>query len=245
MQHKSEFRPDAFSGQSVVVLGGTRGIGEEVVRSFARQGAKVIAAGLDLPNISTDLRQVAEPVEADVTSGESIAALFAGLDRLDVLVNCAGIIERQQEYDLEVFERVLAINLTGAMRSCLAARALLKRAGGCIINIASMLSFFGAPHAPAYGASKAAVAQLTKSLAIAYAVDGIRVNAVAPGWIRTGLTAPLQENPEWSRRMLERTPLGRWGTPADVTGAISFLASSEADFITGVILQVDGGYSAC
>jgi NAD(P)-dependent dehydrogenase (short-subunit alcohol dehydrogenase family) len=204
----------------------------------------VIAAGLDVAKVSGELRSVAEPIETDVSSASSVDDLFAHCDSLDVLVNCAGIIERGAEYDPKVFEHVVDVNLVGTMRCCLAARPLLKKTKGCIVNVASMLSFFGAPHAPAYGASKAGVAQLTKSLAMAYAVDEIRVNAIAPGWIRTELTAAVQEDPESSRRILERTPLGRWGAPDDVTGAIAFLASRQARFITGAMLHVDGGYAA-
>jgi NAD(P)-dependent dehydrogenase (short-subunit alcohol dehydrogenase family) len=128
------------------------------------------------------------------------------------------------------------------MRVCTAARAKLASSRGCIVNTASMLSFFGGSLVPAYSASKGGVAQLTKSLALAYAVDGIRVNAVAPGWIATPLTQALQDDPARSGPILARTPLGRWGTPADVAGAVSFLVSPAASFMTGVILPVDGGY---
>ena len=125
----------------------------------------------------------------------------------------------------------------------LAARELLFASRGCVINIASMLAFFGSGYAPAYSASKGGVAQLTKSLAIAWAPHGVRVNAIAPGWIETALTAPLVADPAKSDAIVSRTPLGRWGQPADVAGAAVFLASPAAAFITGVILPVDGGYS--
>jgi NAD(P)-dependent dehydrogenase (short-subunit alcohol dehydrogenase family) len=159
-----------------------------------------------------------------------------------VLVNCAGIIKRSEEHDPEVFAQVLDINLTGTMRVCSAARPALKKTGGCIINTASMLSFFGGGLVPAYSASKGGIAQLTKSLAIAYAADGIRVNAVAPGWIATPLTQALQDDPLRSAPILARTPMGRWGTPEDVAGPVLFLASDSARFVTGVVLPVDGGY---
>ncbi len=175
---------------------------------------------------------------------EAAAGVFAGLERLDILVNAAGIIRRAAEYDLGVFQLVLDVNLMGTMRLCTAARPLLGRQGGAIVNIASMLSFFGAGLAPAYSASKGAVAQLTKSLAIGWAADGIRVNAVAPGWIATDLTRVLQEDEARSAAILSRTPLGRWGTPADVAGAVVFLCSDAAAFITGAVLPVDGGYLA-
>jgi len=128
------------------------------------------------------------------------------------------------------------------MRSCAAARPKLKQTRGCIVNTASMLSFFGGGLVPGYSASKGGVAQLTKSLAIAYADDGIRVNAVAPGWIATRLTGALQEDEARSAAILARTPLKRWGTPEDIAGPVLFLASPAAAFVTGVILPVDGGY---
>jgi len=161
---------------------------------------------------------------------------------LDVLVNCAGVIRRNAEHEPEVFADVIDINLNGSMRVCTAAREKLKQRKGCIINTASMLSFFGGGLVPGYSASKGGIAQLTKSLAIAYAPDGIRVNAVAPGWIATQLTQALQEDRTRSEAILSRTPLGRWGEPADVAGPVLFLASDAARFVTGVVLPVDGGY---
>jgi NAD(P)-dependent dehydrogenase (short-subunit alcohol dehydrogenase family) len=125
---------------------------------------------------------------------------------------------------------------------CAAARAGLKARQGCIVNTASMLSFFGSGLTPGYSASKGGVAQLTKSLAIAYAADGIRVNAVAPGWIATPLTQALQDDPARSAQIVGRTPMGRWGQPEDVADPVLFLASPAARFITGVVLPVDGGY---
>jgi NAD(P)-dependent dehydrogenase (short-subunit alcohol dehydrogenase family) len=126
------------------------------------------------------------------------------------------------------------------MRAATAFRAKLR--GGAILNIASMFAFFGAPHAPAYAASKGGVAQLTKSLAIAYAAENIRVNALAPGWIETPMTAVPRGNAARSAELVGRTPMGRWGTPADLAGPALFLCSPLAGFITGVILPVDGGY---
>jgi NAD(P)-dependent dehydrogenase (short-subunit alcohol dehydrogenase family) len=129
------------------------------------------------------------------------------------------------------------------MRMCAACHPLLAVSRGCVINIASMLSFFGGGSVPAYSASKGGIAQLTKSLAIAWAADGIRVNAIAPGWIETALTAPLTADARRREEIVQRTPLGRWGQPEDVAGAAVFLCSPAAAFITGAILPVDGGYS--
>ncbi len=136
-----------------------------------------------------------------------------------------------------------AINLNGTMRVCSAARPLLAKTNGAIVNLASMLSFFGGGLVPGYAASKGGIAQLTKSLAIAYAGDGIRVNAIAPGWIATPLTSALQADPARSQPILSRTPLGRWGTPSDLLGGVLYLCSPAASFVTGTVLVIDGGYA--
>jgi NAD(P)-dependent dehydrogenase (short-subunit alcohol dehydrogenase family) len=175
---------------------------------------------------------------------ESIRSALNDVERLDILVNCAGVILRdRQEFTPDGFEQVVDVNLHGTMRMCYACHDLLVASRGCVLNVASMLSFFGSGHVPAYSASKGGIVQLTKSLAIAWAADGIRVNAIAPGWIKTRMTAPLYEDPVRDEAILARTPLGRWGRPEDVCGAAAFLCSPAAEFITGAVLPVDGGYS--
>ena len=170
--------------------------------------------------------------------------LIGGLSRLDIVVNAAGVIRRDEEHDPNIFADVLAINLTGAMRVCAAAKPKLVEAGGAVVNLASMLTFFGGPRVPAYSASKGGIGQLTKSLAAAWAEEGVRVNAVAPGWIATPLTQALRDDAERSRPILLRTPLARWGTPEEVAGGVVFLGSPAARFVTGAILVIDGGYLA-
>ena len=237
--------PFDFSGKSVLVTGGTSGIGAAVAAAFRDAGATVIATGafqqeLDaLPPVAAQQARV-----LDVRDPAAIAEMFAELPVLDILVNCAGIIRRGEEHDPEVFAQVVDINLNGTMRMCSAARPLLAASGqGAIVNLASMLSIFGGGLVPGYSASKGGIAQLTKSLAIAYAPDRIRVNAVAPGWIATPLTSALRQDDARSQAILARTPLGRWGQPEDITGPALFLCSPAASFITGTILNIDGGYS--
>jgi NAD(P)-dependent dehydrogenase (short-subunit alcohol dehydrogenase family) len=230
-----------FTAKSIVVTGGTSGIGRAIVRAFREAGAKVTAAGLasgEDPIAGVDVEIV------DVADGKAIAQLFDKIPEVHVLVNAAGIIRREEEFGLDVFARVVDVNLTGVMRACTAARPKLAAARGSIVNIASMLSFFGGPRAPAYSASKGGIAQLTRSLAVAWAADGIRVNAVAPGWIATPLTRALQNDAARSDQLLARTPFRRWGLPNEVAGPVLFLSSEAASFVTGAILTVDGGYSA-
>lgn len=234
----------------ILVIGGTSGIGAGIAQAFKAQdpGNQVSVTGATQAEVDQAQSDPAFQGLAchclDVRDSEAITTLISRLSQLDVLVNCAGIIRRGDELQPAVFATVIDINLNGTMRVCAAARDLLKKSGGCIINTASMLSFFGGGLVPAYSASKGGIAQLTKSLAIAYAPDGIRVNAIAPGWIATPLTEALQADPNRCEPILARTPLGRWGTPADVAGPALFLASPAAAFVTGVILPIDGGYLA-
>lgn len=232
--------------RNVFITGGTSGIGAGIAAAFAAQGDRVTVTGATAAEAAAararpDLAGVGVQV-LDVRDGDAVKACVEAFDTLDVVVNCAGIIGRGVEHDPEAFARTVDINLVGTMRVCAAARVRLAARRGCIVNTASMLSFFGGGLVPGYSASKGGVAQLTKSLAIAYAAEGVRVNAVAPGWIATPLTQALQDDPARSGPILARTPMGRWGTPADLAGPVLFLASPAAAFVTGVVLPVDGGY---
>jgi NAD(P)-dependent dehydrogenase (short-subunit alcohol dehydrogenase family) len=240
------FLPDLYTGKVVLVVGGTTGIGAGIAAAFADLGAVVTVTGATAVECATaraagDFRG-RDAIAIDVRDQDAVARLIDDLPRLDVLVNCAGIIKRGIEHDVATFEEVLAINLTGTMRTCTLAREKLRHSRGAIVNTASVLSFFGGGLVPAYASSKGGVAQLTKSLAIAYAPDHIRVNAIAPGWVATPLTQALQNDAQRSAAILARTPLGRWAQPDDIAGAAVFLCSPAARFITGIVMPVDGGY---
>lgn len=237
------FNDNLFDGKVALVTGGTQGIGAGIATHLARLGARVIAAGINVePSVREAGEGSIETLNLDVADQASVEAMFAGIGSLDLLINCAGIIKRGEEHKVEVFQQVIEVNLTGTMRACTAARPLLARSKGCIVNTASMLTFFGGSLVPAYSASKGGIGQLTKSLALTYAADGIRVNAIAPGWIATPLTTALQNDPTRSGPILARTPLGRWGTPDDVANATVFLCTDAAAFVTGIVLPIDGGY---
>ena len=233
--------PDfSVAGKQVLITGGTGGIGGAFAKAFLEHGADVIVADLVIPTSGLDPR--IRYASLDVRDSAAIDALAASIEKLDVLIHCAGRASRE-EYKPEVFADILDIHLVGNLRLANAFRPHLKSSKGCIINIASMYSYFGSPSAPGYGAAKAGVVSLTKSLAISFAADGIRVNAIAPGWINTALTRGAQENEEVNRKIVGRIPDGRWGEVEDVAGTAVFLASSASRLINGVTVPVDGGYS--
>ncbi len=237
----SQLRFD-FAGKHVLVVGASRGgIGSAIAAAFHTAGARVTITGAEDAPVEA-LAQIPYH-RLDVTDLAAVDALAAAMLELDILVNCAAITARGEEMAPDFFAKVLDVNLQGSFRTATRFQPQLAAADGVLINIASMYAQFGSPRNPAYGASKAAVVQLTKSLAIAWAPDGIRVNAIAPGFVVTEQSARARQDPAFVEGIEARTPLGRWGTPDDMVGAVLFLASDAARYITGTCLAVDGGYS--
>ncbi|GIH68045.1 SDR family NAD(P)-dependent oxidoreductase [Sphaerimonospora thailandensis] len=235
-----------FHDRHVLVTGGSNGLGLAMARGFHTAGAQVTITGRreSAEQYDEDLSGF-RYVRCEMTDRAMISDLASGLDRLDVLVNNAGQnLVGRGEWDPDVFEEALTINLSGAFRLSTACHDLLAASpgGGSVINLGSMTSFLAVDLVPGYGAAKAGVVQLTKTLATAWAKDGIRVNAVAPGLIETSMTAKMVANDAAVAPTIARTPMRRVGTPEDIAPVVMFLASGAAPFLTGQTIAVDGGF---
>ncbi len=233
-------RDNQYQGKTAIVTGGTSGIGAACVKYFAECGAVVHSWGLDADQCEYRHENV-HVKQLDVTDEDALASAIDAIDTIDIVIPAAGISVADREHEMNVFDKVISINLSAVMRTCSLAKAKMPM-GGSMVLIALMYSTFGAGGRPAYAASKGGIVQLVKSLAQSYAPDGIRVNAVAPGWIDTPLLAPLKADKDISGAILGRTPLARFGDPEEIAKVASFLCSDHASFVTGATLPVDGGY---
>jgi 3-oxoacyl-[acyl-carrier protein] reductase len=238
-----------YHGAAVLVTGGTSGIGAGIAAAYREAGAEVTITGTrpSAADYDGDLAGY-HYLQLSLTDKAQITAVAGQLPRLDILVNNAGAnFMLQNEYDPEIFEKGLQVNLGSAYRMSHACRSKLAASklpgGASVIGIASLTSFFGLEVVPAYGAAKAGLVQLVKTLSIAWAKENIRVNAVAAGVTESRMTAQMLKIPAMMAPLLARTPLKRVGQPRDVAGAVLFLTSGAASYITGQTVLVDGGYS--
>lgn len=244
---------DLFSvqGKRALVTGGSAGLGRAMAEALVAGGAQVAIVGRSGRVFDVAEHMGAVPLQADLGTRDQVLVLVeqavVALGGLDVLVNNAGTQERQpaEEFPLDDWDRVLSVNLDAVwILAQTAGRHMLSQGHGKIINIASMLSFFGGTTVPAYAASKGGVAQLTKALSNEWAGRGVNVNAIAPGYMATEMTEALVGNPLQEPLLLARIPAGRWGVPNDLKGVVIFLASAASDYVHGAIIPVDGGYLA-
>lgn len=246
-----------LTGKCAVVLGGTSGLGREIAFGLAKAGADVVAASrreMEVDRTAEEIENLGRStlrMRADVCSRESLQRLhdemLSQFGRIDVLVNSAGVSMRRPsiEYSEEDWCNILNVNLHGTFRACqIFGRTMLERRSGAIINIASLATFVAFRDVAAYGVSKAGVGALTKSLAVEWAQSGVRVNAIAPGVFPTELNCDLIRGTDRGKELLMRTPMARYGHPAEVAGAAVFLASDASSFVNGEILAVDGGFLA-
>ena len=240
-----------LSGQKALVTGGSGGLGRAMAEGLKAAGAAVAIAGVSdrVAAVASELGCVG--LRADLANRAEPRHLFdealAALGQVDILVTAHGIVTRRkaEDFSIEEWDNALEVNLTSVFALCqLAGRHMLARGYGKIITIASMLSFSGGITVPAYAASKGGIAQITKALANEWAGRGVNVNAVAPGYFDTPLAAGVKNDPVRYRKVLDRIPAERWGQPADLKGAVVFLASRASDYVHGIVLPVDGGWLA-
>lgn len=244
-----------LTGKTAIVTGGNRGLGFGMAEGLCEAGAKVVlfatsdsvfeaakklrAAGHDAMGMKCNL---ADRAETEAVFAKAVEALGG---RLDILVNNAGVQRRHpcEEFPMEDWDTVINVNLNAVFQMCqLAGRVMLAQGKGKIINVASMLSFFGGFTVPAYAASKGGVAQLTKALTNEWASRGVCVNAIAPGYMATEMNTRLLEDAKRNTEISARIPMGRWGTPDDMKGIVVFLSSPASDYLSGAVIPVDGGY---
>ena len=237
-----------FDGARVLVTGGSSGIGLGIARAFANANARVSITGRrgDVSDYDADLSGLAYH-RAEMTEAADLEALSASIGELDVLVNNAGAsLMAEDEWKPEVFERALSLYLFSSFRLAVAFKERIGRSriegGGSVLNMSSMSAYRAVTVVPGYGAAKAAIVQMTKNMGAAWALDNVRVNAVAPGLVKSNMTAGMVGTP-FEAPEIERTPMKRWGTPEDIAPVYLFLASPAAKFITGQTLPVDGGQS--
>jgi 2-deoxy-D-gluconate 3-dehydrogenase len=250
--------PFRLEGKVAIVTGGNGGIGKGMAMGLAEAGCKIVIAARNPDKTETALREleqkfgaIAAGIQVDLRKEKEIPAMVQkakeAFGRIDILINNAGtgIRKMPQDYTLEDWDEIMNTNLRSAFLCSQAVYPHMKAVGGGkIINIGSMTSIFGGAKYAIYGASKGGIVQLTRALAVAWAPDHIQVNAILPGWIETDLTVLSRKAvPTLDQNVKERTPMGRWGRPSDLAGAAVFLSSPASDFITGVALPVDGGYS--
>ena len=240
------FRPDLYAGKRILVSGASSGIGLAVAQGFARLGGEVVATGSSADKLAAADRDHGGArlrfAALDVRDSGAVTRFVGTLPGLDVLINMAGIARPGTEFTEDGYREVIEVNVNSVMRLSMAGRPLLAKSRGSIITTASMLSYLADAAVPAYGASKSGILGLTRHLAHAFGPEGIRVNAIAPGYHKTAMTQPLWSDPVAATRIAERSALKRWGSTDDLVGAALFLASPAAAFITGVDLPVDGGY---
>jgi NAD(P)-dependent dehydrogenase (short-subunit alcohol dehydrogenase family) len=234
-------------GFRAIVIGGAGDIGAAIANLFCDLGATVTATGAndgDIARTQLEPRPGLTLVPLDITNDEAVTSFASAHERVDALINCAGILARDKEYEIATFMKVIDVNLTGTFRTCMAFHPALARTKGSVVNIASMNATLALPRIPAYCASKGGVVMLTKALALSWAEAGIRVNAVAPGYIETAINAAGRSDLAHYQRIADRTAFKRWGQPDDVAGAVVFLCMPASQYATGTVVAVDGGFLA-